>query len=59
MKRIVKSIFCAAIIPALFWIAGFDFDERGGLALLCAIATFVVFFSANICLLDDSELAEQ
>lgn len=39
-KYVVAMGFCFGgfvIIPGLFWLSGFDFNTRGGLAVMCAI----------------------
>jgi len=46
---ICATITTAILIPALFWIGGFDFNQRGERAVLCAIATVV--FSGTVLLL--------
>jgi len=37
------TVFAAAlpwlVVPGLFWVSGFDFDQRGEKALACAILT--------------------
>lgn len=48
MKRIVVSLLVSALVPALAWIGGFDFDERGFIALfvcLYAIGAFVFTYA--------------
>lgn len=46
MKRTAFSIAFAAIVPFLAWTAGFDFNERGGVALLTAYCAIVIFLFA-------------
>ena len=37
--RIIVSILIGSFVPALFWIGGYDFNERGEKAVWCALAT--------------------
>lgn len=41
MKRITCSIAAAGLVCLLAWLSGFDFNERGGTALLVAYLTLV------------------
>jgi hypothetical protein len=41
-KKIMASlaaIFMVVFIPALFWLGGFDFDQRGEVAVSCLLFT--------------------
>lgn len=46
MKRLVASVCIALIIPALAWLAGFDFNERGVSALFTAVGASFTFVAA-------------
>ena len=39
----VISFIISMLVPFLFWCAGFDFDKRGEIAVICAIITVYVF----------------
>ena len=45
---VVVAIFFLIAIPCGFWISGFDFDRRGGIALSCytltTFSTIAAFF---------------
>lgn len=33
------SVFFLVFVPFIFWLGGYDFDERGSKAVACAVAT--------------------
>ena len=49
MKHIIVGIITAAIIPGGFWIFGFNFNERGPVALGCYIASLCFAAFAIAC----------
>ena len=42
MKRVLVSLASAMIVPIGFWLAGWDFNERGGQALFCYVFTVLI-----------------
>ena len=42
MKRFIIGLAVVPVVPFLFWCGGFNFDQRGEGALLCAICTIAV-----------------
>jgi hypothetical protein len=42
MKRVVLSALVGLLVPALFWLGGYDFDQRGSGAVMCAVYTLLV-----------------
>lgn len=58
--RVVSSMWFAiavmTFVLAAFWMAGFDFDERGPAALLCFVTTVssgLLCFSLSMFLTDE------
>jgi hypothetical protein len=48
MKSLFAGMGCAAAIPMLFWLGGFNFDHCGEGAVFCAVLTvFVLIFAAT------------
>lgn len=43
LYRLITSVAAAAVVPLLFWLGGFDFDQRGDAALACGVMTIGVF----------------
>lgn len=39
MTKHIVSALCAALVPCMFWLGGFDFDVRGSTAFGCALLT--------------------
>jgi hypothetical protein len=39
MTKHIVSLLWAALVPLLFWLGGFDFNERGAVAVLCIAST--------------------
>ena len=48
MKNTIISAAIASAVPVMFWIGGFNFDERGFSAVMCAVISMAVFFSVAI-----------
>ena len=50
LLRIIYSLVGGLIVPALFWLGGYNFDVRGQTATYCAIfyMSAVVFIWLNI-----------
>lgn len=42
MKRIVVSLIGSQLVPIGYWLAGYDFAERGLFAFFCYITTIFV-----------------
>lgn len=42
MKRLFTTAALASLVPLSFWLAGYDFNERGGAAVACLIETSLV-----------------
>lgn len=40
-RAIAIPIFFLVLVPALFWLSGFDFDQRGQTAIGCALLTLI------------------
>lgn len=38
---IASAAAMSVLVPFSFWLAGFNFDERGGLAFACATCTII------------------
>lgn len=49
MKRTFITLAAMFFVVFLAWVAGYDFDERGGKALGVAMAVAVAGAYANIC----------
>lgn len=43
--RFLLSLLFTLLTILLFYIGGFDFNERGGVALLCMLYSIFVFFA--------------
>jgi len=41
--RIILGLLCAAAVAAAFWIGGYDFNERGYLAVSCYFLCLFAF----------------
>ena len=48
MKNTIISAAIASAVPVMFWIGGFNFDERGFSAVMCTVISMAVFFSVAI-----------
>lgn len=48
-SRIALGIALAAIIPFLYWLSGFDLNERGIMAMTCAMWTIGMFVIGVTC----------
>lgn len=46
MMRYILAIPPTLVVPLLFWIAGFNFDERGPVALFCTMVTAIAYWVA-------------
>lgn len=46
MKRIICTIAAVALVSALAWVGGFDFNERGEAAVI--VSMFAVFAAAFV-----------
>lgn len=46
MKRILTSISFALLVPALAWVGGYDFSERGHESFVVCLWTIGVFAAA-------------
>jgi len=47
--RLTMSIFASIIVLIVFWLGGYDFNERGFLAAYSAIFTIIAFFIVYSC----------
>ena len=43
MKRHLGSFLITSLVPLGFWLGGFNFDERGGVALFCYAISLMVY----------------
>lgn len=48
LRIIAFGLFCASCVPLLFWLHGFNFDQRGNDAFLCGYLTLLLF-ACGIC----------
>lgn len=49
MKRIIFSIVNIILTLFLFWLGGFDFNERGEVAVICFLFSFAVGALSYTC----------
>lgn len=42
MKPLLAALLVLPIFPALFWLSGYDFNQRGEKAVICAILTMLI-----------------
>jgi hypothetical protein len=52
MKRLLYFTASAGVVCFLFWLGGFDFDQRGQPALACALCALLAGFIATGISLD-------
>ena len=55
MKRLAASLGAALTVCFLFWVSGFDFDERGFFAFLCAWCSLGAGAMVYVCPLWEEE----
>ena len=48
MRTLLANVFAIATTLSLFWLGGFNFDERGEDAALCAFVTLLACFLATL-----------
>lgn len=48
-KRTAWLLFCFLVVPAIAWIGGFDFDQRGGDAASVAVLTILAVAFGFLC----------
>ncbi len=48
MKRFSISLAAACLVPLIYWVGGFDFNERGFAAVTCVFFSLYVFFMGMI-----------
>lgn len=53
MKKTIIIVLAASISPALYWIGGFDFDERGAAAVWCAVGALITGLIVSGVIADD------
>jgi len=49
MNKYKKSSLISLSAPILFWLGGYDFNERGGLAVLMAILMMAIYIFSITC----------
>lgn len=49
MKKLIGSACISLIVPALSWLGGYDFTERGPAALITSVWTLGAFVVAYTC----------
>lgn len=55
MKRLATSAVAALLVVLMFWVGGFDFNERGEVAFVCACIALVAAAIAYVCPLWEDE----
>jgi hypothetical protein len=53
--RIIVPLFLAVFIPFVFWCSGYDFNERGYTAVMCAMLTVLAPALSFACIQDCME----
>lgn len=47
--RLIGTLGITASVPAIFWLGGYNFDERGASAVICFLWTAFAFVAGITC----------